>query len=722
MLFNFQSFIDEMREKPDLVYQINSGFYVFEPDILEYVEDEVFLNIPDLISRVIKFLEEDFESKNYNIATPQDQTFKKKEEFITNFTNNIIYTYFSNVTTHSESQTIALWGKIFYFIRFGWRKECIEYINSIEGIYINESGLRELKISLNDTQKINIQNYNELERILNQERKEENPFKHACMVYITKKPDQLYDNILLEINDHLWFNLNLINPQDNYEHLIKIKVKIEDDIDNILKNNNDLKVINSNRTIELIKLKDLQIFFEKINYQEILNLNNKNTNFAYIILLAGLLKFKDALSFMIKNNMYIDAINYYFILQQLGINSNFEEINDDIIIPEKKVIEEKLNELEEIYQIFPKASNNIPGLILYLIFSDDNFIQPLSYLLVETESFWILNNYEQRMQLFSNDTNNKIKITNNKSMINISTIFNVCLQDLIDLNTLKRICKNIFELLFNHEMRNNVNLNPLFNTFKDLRMLTELTGILIYKSIELLNLKMPIISIDNNGKYSISLSNNKNQQYFGYSLIVYYFGTLINDVNQLYIEKQNEKQYLIMHNNNNIYNERIYMLEKEIEENNIPISLLKQLPIIENIYEFIFMGDYRGAFTLFMENIFIVQIGFNCHEKDYITEFGNFMNNVIKKMKYGLIGLYPDILYLFVWLFRHELEDFQRKGYNNLLIDMKNKIKALEFLLDRLVEISKNDRDLMEYTSKFQMTKAEVNKIQQFYYQYNYQI
>ena len=132
------------------------------------------------------------------------------------------------------------------------------------------------------------------------------------------------------------------------------------------------------------------------------------------------------------------------------------------------------------------------------------------------------------------------------------------------------------------------------------------------------------------------------------------------------------------------------------------------------------MGNYGEAFTLYMENIYIVQIGFNCHEKDYITEFGNFMNNVIKKMKYGLIGLYPDILYLFVWVLRYELEEFQRKGYNNILIDMKNKSKALEFLLDRLVDISKNDSDLMEYTSKFQMAREEVNKIQQFYHQYNY--
>ena len=48
------------------------------------------------------------------------------------------------------------------------------------------------------------------------------------------------------------------------------------------------------------------------------------------------LKSKDALSFMIKNNMYIDAINFYFILQQLRSNSKFEEINDDIISLEKK--------------------------------------------------------------------------------------------------------------------------------------------------------------------------------------------------------------------------------------------------------------------------------------------------------------------------------------------------------------------------------------------------
>ena len=46
--------ISSMREKPDLVYQINSGFYVLEPDVLNYIEEEVFLNITDLIDRLMK--------------------------------------------------------------------------------------------------------------------------------------------------------------------------------------------------------------------------------------------------------------------------------------------------------------------------------------------------------------------------------------------------------------------------------------------------------------------------------------------------------------------------------------------------------------------------------------------------------------------------------------------------------------------------------------------
>ena len=46
--------VKAIREKPDYVYQINSGFYVLEPDVLNYIEDNSFQNITDVIARVIE--------------------------------------------------------------------------------------------------------------------------------------------------------------------------------------------------------------------------------------------------------------------------------------------------------------------------------------------------------------------------------------------------------------------------------------------------------------------------------------------------------------------------------------------------------------------------------------------------------------------------------------------------------------------------------------------
>lgn len=664
------------------------------------------LTTRNLVLRVIKYLEEDFSEKNFRSA--QNQTFKKKEDFISNYTNNIVYTYFSNVISNSQSKTIILWAKIYFHLRFGWKRDCIEFINQIEGIYINEPGLREMKESLDNTKDINIHNYNEFKRIINQERKEENPFKHACMVYMTQIPDQLYNNILLEINDHLWFNLNLICPKDNYEDLYINKNENEDDnIFEINTSSNQNQNQNNNEgVIKLVKLENLQGFFENIGVQEIINSNNKNTNFAYVILMAGLLKFKKALSFMIKNSMYVDAINFYFILQQLGIYSDFTEINDKIIdtnINKKISLGENNIETEEIYQIYPRVSDNVPALMLYCIYSTSNYIKPLSYLLLETEAFGLLDNYHKEIPLFQNSYNN----------------INICLKSIMSENDLKKLCKSIFNSLLKHKMRNNANLNPLFNIFKNLKMLTELTGILINKSIELLNLKKPIITYGNNGEFGISLSDNKNQRFLGYSLIMNYFGALINDVNKLYLDKQNKKEKLIQSGDNR-NNEKIFELEKELEDINLPISLLKQLPIIENIYECILFGNFDEAFKLFMENISIVQIGFRDEEKDYISIFSNFINDQLKKMKYGLMGLYPDILFLFVWLLKNELGEFLKKGSNNILSIMKENCKALEYLLDRLVEVSNNDRELMEYASTFKLARDEVNQIQQFYQQNNY--
>ena len=666
------------------------------------------LTTKDLIGRVIKYLENDFERKNF--LTP-NLNFEKKGEFISNYANKIIYTYFSNMIRYSKNQNILLWAKIYFYLRLGWKKECIKFINSEEGLNIKESGLREIKESLDDTHKINILNYNEFKRIIKQERKEDNPFKHACMIYITKIPEQLSNDILLEINDHLWFNLNLIYPKDNYGDLIK---KENGQLSEINTSSNQ---DNNSEMLELIKLKDLQLFF-KNNTKELLNLNSKSTNFTYIILLICLLKFKTALSFMIKTNMNKDAINYYLILKELGIYDDFEEINENII---KLSQESNPTAEKKIYQIFPTITNNIPALMIYIIFSYKDFIEPLSDLIIKTESFGVLDNYDKKKQLFGN-YNMYFEMNNYSNIKN----FNICLKEVIDKKTLIKLCEKIYEKLFNvsqkkedeYTIKNNSNLNPLFNTFKDLKMLKELTGILINKSIELLNLKKPIITFDRIGNISINLQDYGNEKYFGGSLINNYFGALINDVNQLFIEKQNKKENLIQINQGND-NEKILELEREIENNETNVSLLKQLPIIENIYELIYINNFEQAFRLYMDNIIIVKVGFECQNQiELQNEFNEFFQTIFLKMEEKIKEFYSDILYLFVWLFNIELMISQKKGYINIIENLRNKGSAIVYISEKLENETKNS-DLMKYNAIFKKIKNESLKIREFYQVYN---
>ena len=657
-----------------------------------------------LAGRVIKYLENDFERKNYLSMNPD---YDKKEKFIYNYANNIVYTYFSNFISGTQGQAVFLWAKIYFFIRFGWKKECIIFIATVEGLNINESGLREIKESLDDSYKISIQNYNEFKRIMNQEKKESNPFKHACMVYITKIPEELDRNILLEINDHLWFNLSLIYPQDSYCDLINKEYGKENENDKIIEIDTSSNQDN-NGILELTKLKELQDFYGNNNNQ-LLILSNKSSNFDYIILLVSLLKFQTALNYMIKNNMYIDAINFFFILKQIGLYSDFDEINENKINLLQKSVYEESKKSEIIYQILPKISNNIPALMLYLIFSEENFIPALSYLLVMTEAFGVLNNYDKSMQLFQN--NNDIMIADKNNNIKD---FKVCLKDLIDKETLKKLCKKIFEIILKHKMKNNANLNPLFNTFKDLKMLTELTGILINKSIELINLKKPLISTDMNGNIMIELSE-RNKRLLGLPLILNYFGALINDANQLFIEKQNEKEDLIKNNQDNIYDEKIFYLEREIEENNINLSILNQLPIIESIYEYIYRKNFNHAFALFIENITIVKVGSECKVQNELENLINeFVEQFVLKQKYGFMELYVDALYLYAWLFDINLKFLQMKGYDNIIENFRNKSKALSYISQKL-EKSQKEEITLNYIEIIKKIKDEANQIEQFY-------
>lgn len=48
-----EGLLADIKEKPEMVYQINSGLYVLEPEIFEYIQNNEFLHITDLIKRVL---------------------------------------------------------------------------------------------------------------------------------------------------------------------------------------------------------------------------------------------------------------------------------------------------------------------------------------------------------------------------------------------------------------------------------------------------------------------------------------------------------------------------------------------------------------------------------------------------------------------------------------------------------------------------------------------
>jgi NDP-sugar pyrophosphorylase family protein len=48
-----EQFITEYREKPSLTYQVSMGIYVFEPEVLRYIEPGRYFDFPDLVKLLI---------------------------------------------------------------------------------------------------------------------------------------------------------------------------------------------------------------------------------------------------------------------------------------------------------------------------------------------------------------------------------------------------------------------------------------------------------------------------------------------------------------------------------------------------------------------------------------------------------------------------------------------------------------------------------------------
>ena len=46
--------LKKIDEKPEIVFQINTGMYILEPEVLNFIPENVFFHITDLIEKVMK--------------------------------------------------------------------------------------------------------------------------------------------------------------------------------------------------------------------------------------------------------------------------------------------------------------------------------------------------------------------------------------------------------------------------------------------------------------------------------------------------------------------------------------------------------------------------------------------------------------------------------------------------------------------------------------------
>jgi NDP-sugar pyrophosphorylase family protein len=48
------SFVESYTEKPEKVYTVSMGIYVYEPKVLKYIEPNTYLDFPHLVSRLLE--------------------------------------------------------------------------------------------------------------------------------------------------------------------------------------------------------------------------------------------------------------------------------------------------------------------------------------------------------------------------------------------------------------------------------------------------------------------------------------------------------------------------------------------------------------------------------------------------------------------------------------------------------------------------------------------
>lgn len=211
--------LDELSEEQGKKTIIKENFYQGHDDV-----DKV------LLTNTKRYLEKRYARlfKEYQLERPNPLTtkYRKKLTSMLHFIKLYLKTQeredlsiFANCDRDHKGYPI--WAVIFYLLRSGETKDIIEYASSVDSLKTFANQFQQLQNTTSSS-------YSSLLQYLKNEyqsiRDKGKDIYQKCVYNIISKydPDNRFDEILQDIEDYIWYNLNFLLPSENYTKGFKL--------------------------------------------------------------------------------------------------------------------------------------------------------------------------------------------------------------------------------------------------------------------------------------------------------------------------------------------------------------------------------------------------------------------------------------------------------------------------------------------------------------------
>jgi len=224
LLLNIIKSFDKDNQK--LIKNIYSLLLSQLKDMEFYTNDSPDITTDMLIFKTCKFYEEEFISmvknsdEGFNSSNDKlMENYSQKIKTIEKYVKNKVYAKFHKKAIKNIDLFLQ-WANFYYLIRCGYLEDLLVYLSNFFNIDRDIKLFHNIFKQIREKQEIDSFEYQKLIDLIKTNENDENIFKQACFVYITKVDYRISPLLLETYDEFLWFNLRLILEDANF---IKLK-------------------------------------------------------------------------------------------------------------------------------------------------------------------------------------------------------------------------------------------------------------------------------------------------------------------------------------------------------------------------------------------------------------------------------------------------------------------------------------------------------------------